>query len=146
MRAKLCVNQLKLGGSAWDYIRQVQEARQIPAKEPDPTQEAEAREILESFKETMKPPEEIDLGIITGEKIIRRLDSDLVDARVLPYYFSDEATRRGEGITKGSKVTLVGDDRIFEVLTVSYPDESLLIRDDKDNEFIIPWGLVRPFE
>jgi hypothetical protein len=94
----------------------------------------------------MKPPEELNIGILTGERVIRQMDNDLVDVQVLPYFFSDEAVRRGEGITKGSKVTLLGDDRIFEVLTVSCRDESLLIRDDNNNEFIIPWGLVRPLE
>jgi hypothetical protein len=139
-------NQMKIRGSAMEYIRQVHEARQIPSREPDEPQKAGALGILESLEDTMKPPEELNIGILTGERVIRQMDNDLVDVQVLPYFFSDEAVRRGEGITKGSKVTLLGDDRIFEVLTVSCRDESLLIRDDNNNEFIIPWGLVRPLE
>lgn len=146
MNAKLCINRIRIGGPAWEFIRQVQNARHIPESETSAPEQAEARGLLESFHDANKPPEEIDLGTITGEKMLQEMDRYLVELRALPYFFSDAAKSKGEGITEGSLVTLLGDERIFEVLRISYEQESVRLRDDDDNEFVVPWRLVRPLE
>lgn len=143
MRAKLYANLLRLGGSAWEYIRQVQNSRPISVKEIGEPGKAEALELLESFRDSNRPPDEIDLGVITGADVSRRLDYDLRDFKVIPYPFSDAARSNGDGVLEGSYVTLIGDDRVFEVVRVSWEQESVRIRSDDNKEFTVPWGLLQ---
>ncbi len=145
MRAKLSINQMKIGGSAWEYIRQVQNSRHIPVNQTGEREKAEALGILESFQDCNKPPEDIDLGIITGENVNRQLEYDLLDFKVIPYFFSELARSQGEGIAEGYSVSLLGDDRSFEVVRISYESESVHLRDSSGNGFLVPWQLVRPW-
>lgn len=142
MRAKLYANLLRLGGSAWEYIHEAQNSHPISEKETEEPGKAEALELLESFRETNRPPEEIDLGVITGQDVCRRLDYDLWDFKTVPYPFSNAARSKGEGVLEGSSVTLIGDDRVFQVVRVSYEEESVRIRSEDSKEFIVPWALV----
>ncbi len=91
----------------------------------------------------MKPQDEIDLGIMDGEFLNRRLDKELTEFKVLPYFFTDAARSRGEGISKGSYVRITGDDRNFRVLRVSYEQESIRLEDENHNEFVVPWNIIR---
>lgn len=143
MRAKLYINQMKIGGSAWEYICEARNSRPIQMKEIREPGKTEALELLKSFEDSNNPPEEIDLGVITVKDVNRRLDYDLRDFKVIPYPFSDAARSKGEGIREGCYVTLLGDDRVFEVVRVSYEQESVRIRSDDNKEFVVPWRLVQ---
>ncbi len=145
MRAKLWANQMKIGGTAQEYIRQVQNSRHISVNQTGEPKKAEALGVLEAYQENNKPPEELDIGIITGKDMNWQLDNDLMDFRVIPYFFSDLARSKGEGIMEGDSVSLLGDDRIFEVIRISYESESVRIRAEDDFDFIVPWRLIRPW-
>ncbi|MGO9566619.1 MAG: hypothetical protein ACLP5H_03660 [Desulfomonilaceae bacterium] len=145
MRAKLWANQMRLGGSAWEYIRGVEKTRHIPVNQTGEREKAEAQGILESFQDTIKPSEEIDLGVITGKDMNWQLDNDLMDFRVIPYFFTDAARSNGEGIAEGYSASLLGDDRRFEVIRISYESESVHLRDSDGNEYLVPWQLPQPW-
>ena len=145
MKAKIYANQLRIDGTAREYIRQVQNSRHISVYQSGEREKAQALGILETFENHNEPPEEIDIGVITGENMNWQLDNDLMDFRNLPYFFSDDARTRGEGIAEGDSVSLLGDDRIFEVIRISYESESVRIRAENDNDFTVPWRLIRPW-
>ena len=145
MKAKIYANQLKIDGTAREYIREVQNSRHIPVKETGEPKKAEALGILETFQNHNEPPEEIDIGVITGENMNWQLDNDLMDFRNLPYFFSDAARSKGEGIMEGDSVSLLGDDRVFKVIRISYESESVRIRSEDDFDFTVPWRLIRPW-
>ena len=146
MKAKIYANQMRLGGTAQEFIRQVQNSRHIPVNQTGEPKKAEALGVLEAYQDSNKPPEEIDLGVITGKDMNWQLDNDLMDFRVFPYFFSDLARSKGEGIAEGDSVSLLGDDRIFEVIRISYESESVRIRAEDDFDFTVPWRLIRPLE
>ncbi len=145
MRAKLSINQMKMGGTALEYIRQVQNSRHISVNQTGEPKKAEALGILETFGVHNEPPEEIDIGVITGENMNWQLDNDLMDFKVIPYFFTDAARSKGEGIAEGDCVSLLGDDRIFKVIRISYESESVRIRAEDDFDFTVPWRLIRPW-
>jgi len=145
MKAKLYANQMRIGGPASEFIREAESPPHTPVKETSEPKKAEALEILESLEDTMKPQDEIDLGIMNGEFLNRRLDHELTQFKVIPYFFSHSARSRGEGLREGDSVYLLGDDRLFYVVLISYESESVRIRDDSDNEFVVPWSLVQPW-
>ncbi len=145
MRAKLSINQMRIDGTAREYIRQVQNSRHVPANQTGEREKAEALGILETFENHNEPPEEIDMGVITGENMNWQLDNDLMDFRVIPYFFTDAARSKGEGIAEGDSVSLLGDDRIFKVIRISYESESVRIRSEDDFDFTVPWRLIRPW-
>ena len=145
MRAKLWANHMKIGGTAQEYIRQVQNSRHIQVNRTGEPKKAEASGVLEAYLDSNKPPDEIDLGIITGKDVNRQLDNDLMDFRILPYLFSDAAKSNGEGIAEGDSVSLLGDDRVFKVICISYESESVRIRAEDDFDFTVPWRLIRPW-
>src|SRR5271157_4032750 len=135
MKARLFVNQLRIDGTALEYIRQVQNSRHISMNQTGEPKKAEALGVLEAYQDSNKPPDEIDLGVITGKDVNRQLEYDLMDFRILPYFFSDLARSKGEGIAEGDSVSLLGDDRIFEVIRISYESESVRIRAEDDFDF-----------
>ncbi len=144
MKARIYANQLRIGGTAREYIRQVQNSRHIPVNKTDEPKKAEALGILETFGDHNEPPEEIDIGVITGKNMNWQLDNDLMDFRNLPYFFSDTAKSNGEAIAEDDSVSLLGDDRVFKVIRISYESESVRIRTDDDFDFTVPWRLIRP--
>jgi hypothetical protein len=144
MKARLFVNQLRTDGTALEYIRQVQNSRHISMNQTGEPKKAEALGVLEAYQDSNQPPEEIDLGVITGKDMNRQLEYDLSDFRVIPYFFSDAARSKGEGIAEGDAVSLPGDDRIFKVIRISYESESVRIRSEDDFDFTVPWRLIRP--
>ena len=145
MKAKIYANQMRLGGTAQEFIREVQNSRHAPVNGTGEPKKAEALGILETFQNHNEPPEEIDIGVITGENMNWQLDKDLMDFRMLPYFFSDAARSNGEGIAEDDFVSLLGDDRVFKVIRISYESESTQIRDEHGNDFVVPWRLIRPW-
>ena len=145
MKARLFVNQLRIDGTAREYIRQVQNSRHISVYQSGEREKAQALGILETFENHNEPPEEIDIGVITGENMNWQLDNDLMDFRNLPYFFSDAAKSNGEGISEGDSVSLLGDDRRFEVVHISFESESFHLRAEDDVDFTVPWRLIRPW-
>ncbi len=145
MKAKIYANQMRIGGTAQEFIRQVQNSRHIPVNRTGEPKNAEALGILETFGVHNEPPEEIDIGVITGENMNWQLDNDLMDFKVIPYFFTNDARYRGEGIAEGDSVSLLGDDRSFEVVHVSYESESVHLRDSDGNEYLVPWQLPQPW-
>ena len=143
MKTRIYANHLRIGGSASEFIREVEGSHRTPVKENGEPKKVEAFEILESFQENNKDPNEIDLGIMDGKFLNRRLEYGLKEFKVIPYFLSAEARAKGEGISEGSPVTLVGDERIFRVVCVLYEQESVRLEDENHNEFLVPWGLIR---
>ncbi len=144
MKARLFVNQLRTDGTALEFIRQVQNSRHISMNQTGEPKKAEALGVLEAYQDSNNPPEEIDLGIITGENMNRQLDYDLLDFQVIPYFFTDAARSKGEGIAAGDAVSLLGDNRVFKVIRIFYESESVRIRAEDDFDFTVPWRLIRP--
>jgi hypothetical protein len=131
MKARILANSLKIGGLAWEYIKEIENSRHIPAKETDAPKKAGALEILESFQENDRDSNDIELGIMDGEYLNRRLEYGLKEFKVIPCF------------KEGDSAYLLGDDRLFDVVHISYESESVQLRDDKD-EFVVPWHLVVP--
>jgi len=144
MKAKLYAKQLKIGGPASEFIQEAEDSRNTSVKENSEPKKAAAMEMLESLEDTMKPQDEIDLGIMDGGFLNRRLDNELTEFKVIPYFLTNEARAKGEGLREGDSTYLLGDDRIFDVVLISYESESIRLRDDNDNEFVVPWSLIRP--
>jgi hypothetical protein len=144
MKPKIHASQIRIGGPAWEFIREVENSRHTSVKETDVPKKDGATEILESFQENDKDPNEIDLAIMDGEFLNRRLDKELTEFRVVPYFLTEEARSKGEGIREGDSAYLLGDDRIFDVVHISYESESIRLRDDNENEFVVPWHLLVP--
>ena len=145
MEAKIYANQMKIGGTALEYIRQVQNSSHILVNQSGEPKKAEALGVLEAYQDSNKPAEEIDLGIITGKDVNRQLDYDLLDFKVKPYVFTDDARSKGEGVAEGDLVSLLGDDRVFKVIRISFESESVRILAENDLDFTVPWHLVRPW-
>ena len=146
MKTRIYANHLRIGGSASEFIREVEGSHRTPVKENGEPKKVEAFEILESFQENKKDPNEIDLGIMDGKFLNRRLEYGLKEFKVIPLYLTDEARAKGEGIYEGSSVTLVGDERIFRVVCVLYEQEAIRLEDENRNGFVVPWGLIRPYK
>ena len=144
MKARLYLNHVKSGSMARDFIKFVKGACPNPVKETKESKTTEATEILESFHQNDQNPNEIDLGIMNGEFLNRRLDNELTEFKVVPYFLTEEARSKGEGIREGDSAYLLGDDRIFDVVHISYESESIRLRDDNENEFVVPWHLLVP--
>ena len=146
MKARLVVSGINTGDTARNYIRQVENSRHIPVKETGEPEMAACQEILESFRDHNKPTDEIDIGTLTGKNVNRQLEKDLLAIRGIPYIYTDYARSRGEGVAEGDLVSLLGDDRIFELIRISHASESVRIRDkERDEEFRVPWRLISPW-
>jgi len=144
MRAKLWANQMKIGGSAWEYLRLVRNASSRPPKAVDESQGKEAQEILESVREQDNSGYELDIDI-TGNNLIGQMDRDFEDMGLIPYFFSNAAREAGETISAGSRVSIPGDERQFRTVAISRRKGSVRIRDAAGSEYLIPWQLVRPW-
>ncbi len=144
MKAKIYANQMKLGGSALEYIRLVKNASPRPTKALDESHGREAQEILESAREQDNYGYELDIDI-TGNNLIDQMDKDFESVGLVPYHFSKCAAEAGEDISLGSYVIIPGDDRKFRTVAISRRTGSVRIRDASSNEYLIPWQLPRPW-
>src|SRR5208283_1901153 len=134
MRAKLSINQMKIGGSAWEYLRLVRNASPLPTKAVDESHGKEAHDILESVREQDNSGYELDIDI-SGKNLIDQMDNDFEDVGLVPYHFSKSAAEAGEVISVGSRVGIPGDDRQFRTVAISKRKGSVRIRDAAGGEY-----------
>jgi|SRR5271157_4050223 len=144
MRAKLWANQMKIGGSAWEYLRLVRNSIRIPTKAVEESHGRDAQKILESGRQQDNSGYELDINI-EGKSLIDQMDKDFESVGLVPYHFSKPAAEAGEDISLGSYVIIPHDDRQFRVVAVSRRKGSVRIRDASGNEYLIPWQLPRPW-
>ena len=144
MRAKLFINQMKIGGTAREYIRLVKNASPIPTKGMDESHRKEAQGILESVREQDNYGYELDIDI-SGRNLIDQMDKDFESVGLVPYHFSKAAAEAGQGISLGSYVIIPGDDRKFRTVAISRRRGAVRIQDAEGNEYVVPWQLPRPW-
>ncbi len=60
-------------------------------------------------------------------------------------YASSAGQQFADWITRGSPVSVRGEDRRFTVLQIQWDQESIRVRDDDDHEYLIPFGLIGPW-
>jgi len=146
MKARLFINGIRTGDRAGDYLRLVRGPRRQPQVETlDILRRGEAQVILESIQNQTQPYEpDID---IEGKTLISQMDSDFEDFGVVPYWYSEIARSRGEGIYPGVSVIIAADPlRIkYRTIDVSFSRRAIRITDGK-NVFILPWDMVVPIE
>jgi len=144
MSAKLSINQMKIGGSASEYLRLVRKASPIPTKTVEESHRKDAREILESVRRQDDSGYELDINI-EGKNLIDQMNHDLEDFGLVPYFFSNAALEAGEAISVGSQVSIPHDDRKFRIVAVSRHYGTVHLRDANGNEYLVPWQLARPW-
>jgi len=145
MKARLLVNSIGTGDKARDFLRLVRGPRYLHRAETLGESRREARAILETAQNQTQPYEpDID---IEGKTLISQMDTDLEDFGVVPYWYSDLARSRGEGIYPGVSVIVAADPVrvIYQTIEVSFRSRAIRISDGK-NEFILPWEMVVPVE
>ncbi len=142
MRAKLWANQMKIGGSASEYLRLVRKANPIPTKAVEESHGREAQEILESARKQDNSGYELDINI-EGKNLIDQMDRDFENLGLVPYFFSNAARAAGKAISVGSHVSIPHDDRKFRVVSISRRYGTVHLRDANGNEYLIPWQLAR---
>ncbi len=143
MKAKLFVNQMRLGGSAWEYLRLVRNANPIPPKAIEESHGREAQEILESAREQDNSGYELDINI-EGKNLIDQMDRDFESVGLIPYHFSKAAAKE-DAISVGTRVSIPHDDRQFRVVSIFRRYGAVSLRDADGNEYLIPWQLPRPW-
>ena len=96
MKARLLANLIAAGDTARNYLRLVRGPRHPTVQALDAPCRGEAQAILETIQQ-QNQPNELDIHI-KGQTLIKQMDSDLEDFGVVPYWYSELATSRGEGI------------------------------------------------
>ena len=48
-------------------------------------------------------------------------------------------------VTRGSPLSIAGDDRRFILMEILWDRESMRVRDDEGQDYVIPWKIVRPY-
>ena len=146
MKARLFINLISTGDRARDYLRLVKSPRRHQQVETlGESNGREAQAILETIQD-QNQPDELDINI-KGQTLIKQMDTDLEDFGIVPYWYSELARSRGEGIYPGVSVIITGDPSrtSYRTMGVSYRRRAIRIRDGK-TEFTLPWDLVVPAE
>lgn len=60
-------------------------------------------------------------------------------------YANSAGQQFADWITRGSPVSVRGEDRRFTVLQIQWDQESIRVRDDEDHEYMVPFGLIGPW-
>lgn len=145
MKARLLVNSIGTGDRARDFLRLVRGPRYLHRAETLGESRREARAILETAQNQTQPYEpDID---IEGRTLISQMTTDLEDFGLVPYWYSEAARSRGEGIYPGVSVIIAADPlrTIYRTVEISFSSRSIRVSDGK-NEFILPWDMVVPVE
>lgn len=145
MRARIFINQMQRSSAARDYLRLVKGGLVRPMQEAKEPSKGEAQGILETIQGQPQPYEpDID---IEGQTLLKQMDTDLEDFGVVPYWYSQLARSRGEGIYPGIQVVITGDSSRTSYRTIEVSFSSRAIRvSDGEQEFILPWDMVVPVE
>ena len=145
MTVKMLLNQMGSGAAARDYLRLVNSARHREIETQEFSQ-SEAQSILETIQQENEP-NDLDINI-EGKTLINQMDRDFAEVGLVPYWYTVEAKLRGEGIYPGVRVIIIGDPsrKEYETIDVSFSHEATRIRDDENNEFVVPWDMVAPVQ
>jgi len=146
MRARIFINEMRSGATARDYLRLVKGGLVRPTQEAKEPSRVEAWGILDTNQD-QNQSDVLDVSI-EGKSLITQMDHDLADFGLIPYWYTDTARSRGEGIFPDVRVIICGDPlrQNFLTVEVSFEQESVRIRDPKGHEFVLPWDLVVPVE
>ena len=143
MRARLIKSLIDTGAVARDFIRLVCRSKPTPEKRVvEDTDRAGASQVLEAYRSEKGPPEA--LGLLTGRRVIAAMDEQLRDTG-WPYA-SSAGQEFADWVTRGSFVSLPGDDRRYEVLKILWEREAIRVRDNTGAEYIVPWKIIRPWD
>ena len=147
MKARLFINLISTGDRARNYLRLVKGPRRHqPVEASDAPRGGEAQDILETIQ-NQDQPYDLDINI-KGKNLIGQMDRDLEDMGLVPYWYTEMARSRGEGIYPGVAVVITGDPsrKRYRTMGVSINRQAIRIRDTEKNEFTLPWDLVVPAE
>ena len=120
MRARIVRSLIDTGSAARDFIRLVCGRKSRPMGSPagDETRTG-APQVLESFR-NQRRQRQSDY-ILNGNRVIRALDEQLRDYRSAGEQFADLVTR-------GSHISIHGDDRRFTVIEMCWEEEAIRVR------------------
>ncbi len=137
MRAKIIRDLIDTGSAARDFIRLVcgREKSSVRPVTDDKTREG-ATELLEIFRNHRRKRESDH--ILTGRRVITAMDEQLRSCGSAGQQFAD-------WITKGSFLSLPGDDRRYEIVTILWEDEAIKVQDDEGHTYIVPWRIIEPW-
>jgi hypothetical protein len=145
MRARLITTLISTGTTAADYIRLVCGRKPTPVtpiiEEETPTG---ASDVLESFRNHGR--QSWSQYILTGKNVITAMDEQLQDMGFVPYLLSRDSRQFADRVTRGSFVSLPGDDHRFRVEKILWERESIHLRDDEGNEYLVPWKIIKPWD
>jgi hypothetical protein len=136
MRARTVMSVINTGTAARDFIQLAQGGRQSTTIAISETATAEAAEILESFRSHRRQPESD--YILNGNRVIRALDEQLRDYRSAGEKFADSVTR-------GSYVSVRGEDRRFTVVEIWWDREAIRVRSEEGQEYVVPFKIIGPW-
>ena len=145
MKARLFINLISTGDSARNYLRLVKGPRRHPPVETlGESHGREAQAILETIQD-QNQPDELDINI-KGQTLIKQMDTDLEDFGLIPYWYSELARSRGEGIYPGVLIIISGDParKRYRTTGVSFRRQAIRMKDAEGNEFVLPWEMGVP--
>jgi hypothetical protein len=145
MRAKIIANVIGAGSVARDFVRLVKGWRNSPLKEAKEQKRGGAQAILECMLDQEQPEGDLEVDI-SGKVVIQQMDRDLQDFEAIPYWYTDVARSRGEGICPGVYVIITSDSsgKKYRVTGVSFSRQAIRIKDVQGNAFLLPWELAEP--
>ncbi len=103
-----------------------------------------ASEVLESFRNHGR--QSWSQYILTGKNVITAMDEQLQDMGFVPYLLSRDSKGFADRVTRGSFVSLPGDDHRFRVVKILWERESIRLRDDEGREYVVPWKIIKPWD
>jgi hypothetical protein len=137
MRARVIKSIISTGSAARDFIREVCGSKSTPTPTvAETTRTAGASKVLEIFRNHRRQRE--PGYILTGRSVITAMDEQLRDYRSAGEQFAD-------WVTRGSHVSVAGDDRRFTVIEIWWDREAIRVQDDEGHDYMIPFRLIGPW-
>jgi hypothetical protein len=136
MKARIIKSIISTGNAARDFIREVCGSKPTPTPAvAETTTTAGASKVLESFRTHRR---QLEPDVLSGKNVIRVLNERLVG-------YITPAERFASEITRGSFVSIRGDDRRFIVLEMRWDRGAIRVQDDEGYDYMIPFRLIRPW-
>jgi hypothetical protein len=137
MKARFFKFTVSSGSAAREYIRLVCGNRQSLLRPVNVARTTEgAAEVLEAFRKNRRHSESD--YILTGKRVIAAMNEQLREYRSAGEQFAD-------WVTRGSRVSISGEDRRFTVLQILWDREAIRVQDDEGQEYVIPVSLIGPW-
>jgi len=137
MKARIIKSIISTGSAARDFIRlacgREKSFSKPVAEDKIPTG---APLILESFR-NQRRQRETDY-VLTGKRVIKAMDEQLRAYRSAGEQFAD-------WVTRGSHVSVGGDDRRFTVIELWWDRQAIGVQDDEGYDYMIPFSLIGPW-